>query len=219
MAGKQPSYEASSLTLKIAETMLKLNEEQKEAVFASPSGVSRCIAGPGSGKTRVLISRILMLLGVLKEPPRSIMALTFTNKAGNEMKERLNSVLDQETVGKLTVGTFHSFCAKILRTYGSDYLSQLAKCSVIDNQFTIYDMNDSERIVKAILIKIGVDTKELTPDNILKAIHNLKLTLMSNVEISNKNSTSARIAQQIINDYDRELHRYNIISNYYFNIM
>ncbi|KAM0754624.1 UvrD-helicase-domain-containing protein [Meredithblackwellia eburnea MCA 4105] len=95
-----------------------LNKAQKKAVLHSPSkGGLQILAGPGSGKTKVLTTRVAYLLNHHKIDPANIIVVTFTNKAANEMKERLKVLVGQDTVGKLIMGTFHSVCVRYLRRY------------------------------------------------------------------------------------------------------
>ena len=136
----------------------QLNDQQKQAVTHT-SGPLLIVAGAGSGKTRVLTYRIAYLLQQYKAAPEQILALTFTNKAAREMKERIRNLIGDKA-GKLWMGTFHSIFSKILRFeaehigYGSD--------------FTIYDTNDSQTVVKQILQELNFDPKEIKP----KTIHN-----------------------------------------------
>ena len=117
-----------------------LNKQQIEAVLNS-SGPSIILAGAGSGKTRVLVYKVIYLINYLKINPLSIVMVTFTNKAGNEMKERIFNLSKCRNIG--FIGTFHSFCANILRRYASflDY----------ENNFLIYDENDQLALVKEII--------------------------------------------------------------------
>ena len=129
-----------------------LNESQKQAVINS-EGPSLVIAGAGAGKTRVLTYRIVHLLnkGV---PARKILALTFTNKAAKEMKERITRIVSPETARYLWMGTFHSIFAKILRMEGE-------KLGYKPN-FTIYDTSDSRSLIRSIIREMSLD------DNIYK---------------------------------------------------
>ncbi|MCW5853284.1 MAG: UvrD-helicase domain-containing protein, partial [Anaerolineae bacterium] len=94
-----------------------LNDRQREAVEAD-DGAALVLAGPGSGKTRVLTYRVAHLVRNRSIPPWRIMAVTFTNKAAREMKERLGKLLGEEALRELTIGTFHAVCARILRVDG-----------------------------------------------------------------------------------------------------
>src|SRR3989337_2171675 len=109
-----------------------LNAAQKQAV-ETIEGPMLILAGPGSGKTRVITHRIAYLIKVCGVSPRHIMAVTFTNKAAREMKERLYQLVSG-SVSDLTLGTFHAICARILRQDG--------KALKIDNRSVIYDRSD-----------------------------------------------------------------------------
>ena len=112
--------------------LAELNPAQKEAVEAI-SGPVLILAGPGSGKTRVIAHRVAYLIKVCGISPYRIMAVTFTNKAAREMEERLHRLIGS-AVGDLTIGTFHAICARILRRDG--------KAIDIDPRFVIYDEDD-----------------------------------------------------------------------------
>src|SRR5438132_2583720 len=118
-----------------------LNAKQQEAVSA-PDGPVLVLAGPGSGKTRVLTHRVAWLIARRRTPPWKIVAVTFTNKAAREMKERLVPLIGPQGVSQLAVGTFHSICARWLRIDG--------KHVGIDSNFAIYDSDDQQRLVKQI---------------------------------------------------------------------
>lgn len=139
-----------------------LNKAQREAVLATEGAVS-VLAGAGSGKTRVLTHRVAHLIGK-GVPASSILAITFTNKAAKEMKERVETLLTKEgfSGGSPFVSTFHALGVYILRAYGNRM--------GLKRQFTIYDRADSIRAIKGILEDMGVDTKELEPRSILSRI-------------------------------------------------
>ena len=145
-----------------------LNDVQKEAVI-STEGPALVIAGAGSGKTRVLTYRIAHLLN-LGIAPWSIIALTFTNKAAKEMKERIDNVVGNDIAKKLWMGTFHSIFAKILRRE-SEYLKY-------PSNFTIYDTDDSKSLIKKILKEMQIDDKSYKPGTILGRISSAKNDLM-----------------------------------------
>jgi DNA helicase II / ATP-dependent DNA helicase PcrA len=146
-----------------------LNESQKEAVINS-EGPSLVIAGAGAGKTRVLICRIVHLLnkGI---PARKILALTFTNKAAREMKERITRIVTPETARYLWMGTFHSIFAKILRMEGE-------KLGFKPN-FTIYDTSDSRSLIRAIIKEMNLDDNIYKPGVIGSRISSAKNNLVT----------------------------------------
>uniref|UniRef100_V5EY98 DNA 3'-5' helicase n=1 Tax=Kalmanozyma brasiliensis (strain GHG001) TaxID=1365824 RepID=V5EY98_KALBG len=129
----------------------ELSESQYAAATHPPTSCLQILAGPGSGKTRVLTSRVawLILEDANKLKPEDVLVVTFTNKAANEMKMRLIKLIGKERVDNLVIGTFHSVCARYLRKYG--------KLIELPNNFTIIDSDDAKRMYKSIL-------KELKPD-------------------------------------------------------
>ena len=142
-----------------------LNDRQKEAVLATDGPVS-VLAGAGSGKTRVLTTRIYHLIreGV---PGEKILAVTFTNKAAREMRERLSRVLGEELTtwkrGNLPlVATFHGLGRELLESYGS--------ALGIPRHFSIFDRDDSERAIKNALKELDMDPKEYPPRALLARI-------------------------------------------------
>ena len=128
-----------------------LNDKQREAVLAT-DGPVLILAGAGSGKTRVLTHRIAYLIEECGVNPWNIMAITFTNKAAGEMRERVNDLVGFGS-DSIWVSTFHSSCVRILRRY-ADRLGY-------DNSFTIYDTDDSKSVMKDICKKLQIDTKQL----------------------------------------------------------
>lgn len=146
-----------------------LNESQRKAVEYI-DGPSLVIAGAGSGKTRVLTYKIAYLLqqGV---KPWSIMALTFTNKAAREMKERIGKLVGQELAQHLYMGTFHSIFSRILRAE--------AQHIGFNNNFTIYDETDSRSLIKTIVKEMGLDEKVYKPASVHSRISMAKNNLMS----------------------------------------
>ena len=146
-----------------------LNESQRKAVEYI-DGPSLVIAGAGSGKTRVLTYKIAYLLqqGV---KPWNIMALTFTNKAAREMKERIGKLVGQELAQHLYMGTFHSIFSRILRAE--------AQHIGFTNNFTIYDESDSRSLIKTIVKEMGLDEKVYKPASVHSRISMAKNNLMS----------------------------------------
>src|SRR5512137_846761 len=133
--------------------LANLNPAQKEAVEAI-QGPVLILAGPGSGKTRVITHRIAYLIKVCGVSPHRIMAVTFTNKAAREMEARLNN-LAASAVKDLTMGTFHAICARILRIDG--------KAVGIKPGFVIYDQDDQVALMKRAMQEIGLDPKQYGP--------------------------------------------------------
>ena len=127
-----------------------LNEKQKEAVTA-PLGNLLVLAGAGSGKTRVLVSRIAWLIDELEISPQAILAVTFTNKAAGEMKERLSTLLAMPVMG-LWVGTFHGLCHRLLRRHHKE--------AGLPEQFHILDAEDQGRMVKRVIASLNLDLEQ-----------------------------------------------------------
>ena len=146
----------------------ELNERQRDAVEAI-DGPLLIVAGPGSGKTRLITYRIAYLIRVCGVSPWRIAAVTFTNKAAREMRERLQSVVSQ-TADDVTVSTFHAFCAMALRRDGSSI--------GLDREFSIYDDSDQVGMIKRSMLETDVDPKRFAPRSIQSAISNAKSQLV-----------------------------------------
>ncbi len=151
------------------EYLKELNTQQREAVIYT-DGPSLVIAGAGSGKTRVLTYKIVHLLSHGYEPWR-ILALTFTNKAAREMRERIEALVGSSTASKLWMGTFHSIFARILRQH-ADRLG-------FKSSFTIYDAADSKSLIKSIIKEMDLDDKIYKPSTVASAISTAKNALIS----------------------------------------
>lgn len=181
-----------------------LNDSQRQAVLLT-DGPVMILAGAGSGKTRTLVARIQYLLEEKNVGPYQILAVTFSNKAAREMRERL-AVNTEINIGALNVTTFHAFCAKVLRTEAT-YLG-------LSKNFTIYDDGESLSVIKAILSKRGINQKELSPYTVSAFIDGLKnlgyyvgLTKNENIQ---KYIDDKRLFD-IFLDYEAELHRSNAL--------
>ena len=142
-----------------------LNKFQKEAVLCI-SGPLLIVAGAGSGKTKVLTSRIAHILTEKKAFPNQILSVTFTNKAAREMQNRVSKILSNKEVGLPWLGTFHSICAKILRRH--------AKAVNLNQNFTIIDQDDQVRLVKSICNAENIDIKKISPNFIIALINKWK---------------------------------------------
>lgn len=147
----------------------ELNQQQQDAVLYL-NGPQLVIAGAGSGKTRVLTYKIVHLLSHGYEPWR-ILALTFTNKAAREMRERIEGVVGSVTASKLWMGTFHSIFARILRIN--------AERLGFKSDFTIYDTSDSKSLIKSIIKDLDLDDKIYKPSTVMSAISMAKNALIS----------------------------------------
>ena len=145
-----------------------LNEKQREAA-GCVDGPLLIIAGAGSGKTRTLTHRIAYLIGECGVDPYHIMAITFTNKAAGEMRERVDRIVG-EGAESVWVMTFHATCVRILRRH----IDQIG----YDTSFTIYDTDDSKSVMKAVFKKLQIDPKMLREATVLREISNAKNELM-----------------------------------------
>ena len=148
-----------------SEYLNNLNNAQKEAVLYL-DGPLLIVAGAGSGKTKVLTSRIAHIINEKKAFPNQILSVTFTNKAAKEMQNRVSSILNSEAIGLSWLGTFHSICAKLLRKH--------APAAGLTSNFTIIDTDDQVRLIKNICKAENIDIKQLAPKFILSIIDRWK---------------------------------------------
>ncbi len=184
----------------------KLNPEQRVAVEAT-EGPLLILAGAGSGKTRVITSRIAWLIEEKGVAPDSILAVTFTNKAASEMGERVSRLLGHSSLAKPLISTFHSLCVRILRR---DIEALQVNGKGLTRAFAIYDENDQQAIVKQVMRRMGLDTKQLTPRNVLGRISWAKNHMVDPEEyyLGSKDPNSERIAH-IYKGYKDELKKNN----------
>ena len=147
------------------EYLKNLNEQQKEAV-SYLNGPLLIVAGAGSGKTKVLTSRIAHIIKQKKAFPNQIIAVTFTNKAAKEMQNRVSTILKKEAIGLSWLGTFHSISAKLLRKH--------APAVGLKSNYSIIDQDDQVRLVKNICKAENIDIKKISPKYILSFIDNWK---------------------------------------------
>lgn len=166
----QPSAQSSNLPEINPQSLLEgLNPQQSKAVqYTGPALLIG--AGAGSGKTRVLTRRIAWILANRKAWPSQILAITFTNKAAAEMRERLASLIGN-SANSMWVSTFHSACVKILRAHGDSI--------GLKSGFSIYDSSDCERLVKIIASELNIDIKKFTPKLLLSKISDFKNNLVT----------------------------------------
>ena len=185
------------------EIVKALNESQREAVTHS-DGPLLIIAGAGSGKTRVLTYRIAWMMGQHIAKPWEILALTFTNKAANEMRERIEKLVGEDAE-RIWMGTFHSIFARILR-YEAEKLGYTS-------DFSIYDSEDSGRLVRNILKELNYDTKEIRPKSIQFLISKAKNSLISPEAFENKffQGPLDDIAKQVYPIYENRLKMSNAL--------
>jgi len=169
-----------------------LNPAQREAA-ETVEGPILILAGPGSGKTRVITHRVAYLIKVCGVKPHNIMAVTFTNKAAREMEERLEQLLGQ-TSEALTLGTFHAICARILR--------REAGAIGLNPRFVIYDAEDQLNAIKQSLQDIELDPKQYSPHAIQSVISSAKSRLLNPQQYSERvNSYFEEIVQRVYEQY------------------
>ncbi len=187
--------------VKIQDLLSKLNDEQIKPVLDT-EGAVLVIAGAGSGKTRVLTSRIAYLIMQKNVPAHQIMAITFTNKAAGEMKERLEKIVGN--IGDMWVSTIHSMCVRILRR-DIDKLGY-------DKNFTIYDETDKEKVLKRVFEETGLDADALlkTAKNVISTAKNDCLKPIE-WKKENANLRHAEEIAQIYSAYENQLARSNAL--------
>ncbi|MDE3161822.1 MAG: UvrD-helicase domain-containing protein, partial [Acidobacteriota bacterium] len=186
----------------------KLNPEQRAAVETT-EGPLLILAGAGSGKTRVITNRIAWLIQEKGVAPDTILAVTFTNKASAEMSARVEKLLGHSTVAKPLIATFHSLCVRILRR---DIEALQVNGLGLTRTFAIYDENDQQAIVKQVMRRMGLDTKQLTPRTVLGRISWAKNHMVDPQEyyLGSKDPNSERIAH-IYKSYREELRKNNAL--------
>ena len=181
-----------------------LNERQKEAVFYT-EGPLLILAGAGSGKTRVLTHRIAYLIAEKGINPWNILAITFTNKAAHEMRERVDRIAGNVGGGSVGVSTFPSTCVRILRRH----IDRLG----YDNNFTIYDADDQKTLMKEICRKMNIDTKKVRERALLAQISHAKDELLNpdEMEVSAGADFNQKRAAQVYREYQAALRRNNAL--------
>lgn len=181
----------------------KLNERQKEAVLAT-EGPVLVLAGAGSGKTTVLVNRIAYMISEKHIRPWNILAITFTNKAAREMKDRIERLLG-DTSKDMWIGTFHSVCVRILRSC-IDLLGY-------SRDFVIYDTADTKTVMKECLRELDIDEKSFPVRNVLSIISNAKNDLMDAATFENvyKSDYRMSIIAKIYYRYQTKLRKNNAV--------
>lgn len=181
----------------------KLNERQKEAVLAT-EGPVLVLAGAGSGKTTVLVNRIAYMISEKHIRPWNILAITFTNKAAREMKDRIERLLG-DTAKDMWIGTFHSVCVRILRSC-IDLLGY-------NRDFVIYDTADTKTVMKECLRELDIDEKSFPVRNVLSIISNAKNDLMDAATFENvyKSDYRMSIIAKIYYRYQTKLRKNNAV--------
>ncbi|HET6845706.1 MAG TPA: UvrD-helicase domain-containing protein [Anaerolineales bacterium] len=172
-----------------------LNPQQRQAVAAG-AGPTLVLAGPGSGKTRVLTQRVAFLIAEQRVPAYRIMAVTFTNKAAREMRNRVERLLGAEAAQGMWLGTFHSICARLLR--------REVALLPLESNFAILDQDDQERLVKGTLRDFNLDPKLYRPASMLGAISAAKNELIL-AEDYPARTYRDEVVKRIYTEYQRRL--------------
>ena len=190
----------TELTTELEALLSGLNEPQREAVTYG-EGPQLILAGAGSGKTRVLTHRIAYLVATDAAKPNEILAITFTNKAAGEMRDRAELLVGAR-VRAMWVMTFHAACARMLR-------AEAARLGYT-RQFTIYDTADSRRLIKRCLDDLGIDPKRFTPGSVHAQISDAKNKLRDSDSYAQMvGSFFEQTVADVYRSYERELHRMN----------
>ncbi|WP_431711194.1 DNA helicase PcrA [Glutamicibacter uratoxydans] len=182
-----------------------MNPQQSEAVQYH-GGPLLIIAGAGSGKTRVLTHRIAYLLATGRARPHEILAITFTNKAAAEMRERAAELIGEQAANKMWISTFHSSCVRILR--------REAATIGLKSSFSIYDSADSLRLITMIAKSLDLDPKRFTPKGIAHKISSLKNELIDDEDYAstvNSNDPFARAVAEVYRGYTQRLRSANAL--------
>ena len=173
----------------------KLNPQQRQAVTA-PDGPVLVVAGPGSGKTRVLTQRIAYLIASEGVRPWQILAVTFTNKAAKEMDSRVQAMLNEQATEGMMLGTFHSICARILRRE-ADHLP-------LQSNFVIFDSDDQERLTKTIIKEFNLNDKLYRASSIHAAISRAKNELILPDDYPTSNYRD-EVVKRVYTEYQKRL--------------
>ncbi len=150
--------------------LLQTLNAQQQAAVAAPNGPVLVLAGPGSGKTRVLTHRIAWMLAEMRVAPWHVLSVTFTNKAAREMRARLDKMLGDDSAKSLTIGTFHAACARILR--------REAEAAGLSSNYLIFDTDDQLSVMKQVIKDLALDDKRYRPNALLNAISAAKNELI-----------------------------------------
>ena len=194
-----PVYDNISALRPIPHFLEELNPEQKEAVLKT-EGPLLVLAGAGTGKTKVLTTRLAYILDTNQAQPWNCLVVTFTNRAANEMKERVRQFIG-DTVSSVWLGTFHSICVKILRKYPN--------LVGLKPNFTILGEDDQKRVIKKVLQENNIDEKQYTPQAVLEKISRLKDKGLSIERVENDYKTN--ITSFIYKKYQERLVELNCV--------
>lgn len=184
-----------------------LNDEQQRAVVTT-EGPVLVVAGPGSGKTRVLTHRIGYLIRERAVTPDQILAVTFTNKAAREMRERIDKLIGDDSSSGLVMGTFHSLGVRMLRENPYSVATHLD----LQRNFVIYDAGDQMDIVRTAVKNAGQDPKQVVPRRMLSRISAAKSVLMTADELANEAQTyDDEIVVRVYKEYEKLLRGSNAV--------
>jgi len=182
----------------------RFNKEQKEAILTT-DGPLLILAGAGSGKTTVVVNKIAHILDQALAQPWQILAITFTNKAANEMKERIEAMIG-DSAGSMWIGTFHSLCMRILRR-------DIDKLGTHDRDFVIYDAADQKTLIKRVLKTMNVDEKMLSANSVLYEISTAKDELLGPTEylMTNDGNYRKKLVGEAYQLYQKQLRESNAL--------
>jgi DNA helicase-2/ATP-dependent DNA helicase PcrA len=179
-----------------------LSDRQREAVTHT-DGPLLIVAGPGSGKTRVMAHRVAYLVGEKNIPAWKILAVTFTNKAARELRERCERLVGVGS-NELQVRTFHGFCSRVLRSDG--------ELVGLKPEFTIYDADDQARVSRRVLDDFDIDPKQFPPRSLLSVISDAKNNMRSPAQLSRRTETYRdEVAARVYEAYEGALQRANAV--------
>ena len=181
-----------------------LNDKQYEAVI-NTEGPSLVIAGAGSGKTKVLTHKISYLINEKNVKPWNILAITFTNKAANEMRQRIENLVGGQATNDMWIGTFHSICVRILRKF----IDRIG----FNSSFIIFDASDQKALVKQCLKELNIDDKLFTDRGVLSEISNAKNEMLTPVQYALKTNGEYRkeTIAKVYSSYQAKLKQNNSI--------
>ncbi|HJP28529.1 MAG TPA: UvrD-helicase domain-containing protein, partial [Dehalococcoidia bacterium] len=188
-------------SISLTENLLAgLSDRQREAVTHS-EGPLLIVAGPGSGKTRVMAHRVAFLIGEKGIPSWKILAVTFTNKAARELRERCERLVGVGSP-ELQVRTFHGFCSRVLRSDGEHV--------GLKPEFTIYDADDQARVARRVLDGLDIDPKQFPPRALLSVVSDAKNNMRSPAQLSRRTETYRdEVASRFYQAYESALQRAN----------
>ncbi len=192
--------------LEQSDLLAGLNEPQKQAVTTT-QGPVLILAGPGSGKTRVITHRIAYLVQHEGISPWRILAVTFTNKAAREMRERLEKLVGVNEAREMTIGTFHAICVRVLRTE-SDYLLPLG----LNRNFVILDTDDQSTLIKQAIKELNLDDRQYRPSTIQGLISRAKNEMHGPDQMAElANKYSEEVAARVYKVYQKLLRKNNSV--------